>query len=205
MNKSIPLLAAAVLMGSASAKADDETDFRLEHRQHRLKATAAQNDEPNFFTVTGEGLFIYGINNLNRQQVGYGAGGKLNLHIGLESFEAGESRLSIGLELSEMFAANLTGGVYDGFVNNINADVSFSMLGPEIGWSSYAGTGLTLVDTIDPWLNHDTAAYANMHAGARLLFCTYGSLELEVGAVFNGEDSGLYAGAGLGVALPDIY
>lgn len=208
MNKLKGLIAAgaaALSLYSANAIADnDEHDFRLEHR---LQHPVAQGSEQNFFTLTGQGAFFYGINgiDLNHQLVGYGAGGKLNLHLGLDSFDAGESRLSLGLELSDMFVANVTGGVYDGFVNNLNADVSLSQLNSSLGWSAYVGTGLTMVDTIDPWLNHDTSAYANVHAGARVLFEKFGSLELEVGGVFNGQDSGFYTALGLGVALPDIY
>ncbi|MFH1065260.1 MAG: hypothetical protein V1734_02015 [Nanoarchaeota archaeon] len=206
MNKITGLAAAAALsLYSANAKADNDiSEFRLEHR---LSHPIAQDSEPDLFTLTGVGAVFAGINGieLNHQLVGYGAGGKLNLHIGLDSFDVSEGMLSLGIELSDMFVANITGGVYDGFVNNINADFSVSMLNPSVGWSAYVGAGLTLVDTIDPWLNHDTAAYANVHAGGRMLFEKFGSLELEVGGVFNGRDSGFYTALGLGVALPDIY
>ncbi|MEK6863986.1 MAG: hypothetical protein AABX27_01745 [Nanoarchaeota archaeon] len=205
--------AAALSLYSANAIAQEriETESRIEHRlEHPL--AQQQGAEPDFFTLTGEGAVFAGINGieLNHQLVGYGVGGKINLHIGLDSFELAEAnsnagRLYLGLELSDMFVANITGGVYDGFVNNINADFSVSMLNPSVGWSAYLGTGLTLVDTIDPWLNHDMGAYANVHAGGRLLFNKFGILELEAGLIANGEDNGFYTALGLGVALPDIF
>ncbi|MFA5887347.1 MAG: hypothetical protein WC852_01390 [Candidatus Nanoarchaeia archaeon] len=215
MNKLKGLIAAsaaALSLYSADAIAQEriETESRIEHRlEHPL--AQQQGGEPDFFTLTGEGAFFAGINGieLNHQLVGYGVGGKINLHIGLGSkipyfADSNDDRLSLGLELSDMFVANVTGGVYDGFVNNINADLSLSVLDPSVGGSAYLGTGLTLIDTIDPWLNHDMNAYANVHVGGRLLFSEFGSLELEAGLITDGEDNGFYTSLGFGVALPGI-
>ncbi|HII15637.1 MAG TPA: hypothetical protein HA362_04960 [Nanoarchaeota archaeon] len=220
MNKLTGFAAATAAVIGVSAfdanAATDMTDTRLDRRDRRLEhpITEQLDCEPELFTFEAVGAFFAGINNveLNRQPVGGGVGAKLNLHLGLASFpldrqepDAMANRLYLGLELSDMFVANLTGGVYDGFVEQINAGLSLSVLSPAVGGTVYIGTGIAFVQTLDPWLNEEMAAYANAHVGGRLLFEKFGSLELEVGGVFNGEDSGFYAEVGFGVALPDIY
>jgi hypothetical protein len=208
MNKLKGLIAAsaaAISLYSANAGAQERNDLRSEWRlEHPI---SNENMEPAQFSLTGTASLFSGINNieLNHDLFGYGVGGKLNLHIGLFTEPVTESQdMRFGLEVSDGFSAIITGGVYDGFVNNINLAFSGMAYAPNIAGGWFAGTGISFVDTIDPWLNHALAAYGNVHVGGRLIFENYGELEIEVGGMFNEEDSGMYALIGFGFAAPSI-
>ena len=203
----IAVSAAALSLYSADVLAQDRdrNDWRTERR---LGHPVLQEDaEPEQFSLTANAAFFSGIDGieLNHELFGYGVGGKLNLHIGLFTAPVTDlQNMRFGLEVSDSFSAIITGGLYDGFVDNINLAFSGLAYAPNIAGGWYAGTGLSFVDTIDPWGNHSSVAYGNLHAGGRLIFENYGELELEVGGMFNEADSGLYASIGFGFAAPGI-
>ncbi|MBU2639043.1 MAG: hypothetical protein KJ955_08780 [Nanoarchaeota archaeon] len=207
----IVAVAAAVGMYSSDAIAQErhESESRIEHR---LENPLPENTELTFVSLTPQAAIYLGVENveLNHALFGYAAGEKLNAHIGLGSLlldedDENSTELSLGLGLSTSFAAIVTGGVYDGFVAQQNLGFSAMFLGNDsVSGGFYAGTGVTFVSTLDPWKNQSMGVYGNLNAGARLIFCGYGALELETGGLFSAEDNGWYLGLGIGVALPEV-
>ncbi len=200
--------AAGLYSSDAGAQERHETDSRVERR---LENPLPESTELNFVTLTPQAGLYVGVEGieLNHELFGYAAGEKLNTHIGLGSFLLGEddensTELSLGLGVSTSFMAIITGGVYDGFVAQQNLGFSAMFLEDSVSGGFYAGAGVTFVSTLDHWKNEQFAAYGNMNAGGRLVFCGYGSLELELGGLFNSDDAGFYATLGLGVALPEV-
>lgn len=203
------LAAASVSLAAQTAIADNDTrtDIRLEREY-----THIDDGQPELISFTPSATLYGGIEGiqLNHQLIGYGVGGKLNLHIGAFSAELGDpeepsDNMFFGIDISDTFTAIITGGIYGGFVAQQNIGFSGNMLGPDIGGGFFAGTGVTFVKTYDPWLNEEFSVYGNVHAGGKLIFKEWGQLELEAGGLFNSEDSGWFISLGLGVNIPTDF
>lgn len=203
------LLTAASVCLAANANADNDIretreDMRLEHR-----CSYVEDGQPELVSLTPSATLygdIEGIE-LNHRLIGYGVGGKLNVHVGAFSAEIGDpeepaDNMFFGIDLSNTFTAIITGGIYDGFVVQNSIGLSGNMLGSDVGGGFFAGTGVTFVDTYDPWLNEEFSVYGNVHAGGKLIFKEWGQLELEAGGLFNSEDSGWYTSLAFGVNFP---
>lgn len=213
MNKLTGIVAAgAAALGlysaNASAQSHDVDDFRIEHRIEN-SSSSVDDGQPELVSFTPSATLYGGVEGieLNHQLIGYGAGGKLNIHIGAFSAELGNpedasDNMFFGVDISDSFTAIITGGIYDGFVCQQDIGLSGNMLGPDVGGGFFAGAGVTFVGTYDPWLNLDFSVYGNVHAGGRLIFKEWGQLELEAGGLFNSGDSGWYTSLAFGVNFP---
>ncbi|MDD4878322.1 MAG: hypothetical protein PHO02_04780 [Candidatus Nanoarchaeia archaeon] len=209
--KTLTALLAAASVSLAAQTANADNDIRESRIESRLENphTYTDDGQPELFSLTPSATLYGGINGieLNHQQIGYGVGGKLNLHIGAFSAELGDAEddsdnMFFGIDVSDSFTAIITGGIYDGFVAQQTIGLSGNVLNSEVGGGFFAGAGISFVGTYDPWLNLDFAAYGNVHAGGRLIFKEWGQLELEAGALFNEDDSGWYTSLAFGVNFP---
>ncbi|MDI6738555.1 MAG: hypothetical protein QME12_08670 [Nanoarchaeota archaeon] len=201
--------AAALSLYSADAIAQGrENDTRSEARLER-RYMLTDDGQPELLSFTPSATLYGGIEGieLNHDLIGYGVGGKLNLHIGVFSAELGDpeepsDNMFFGIDISDTFTAIITGGLHDGFVAQHTIGFSGNMLGPDVGGGFFAGAGVAFVKTYDPWLNEEFNVYGNAHAGGKLIFKEWGQLELEAGGLFNSEDAGWYASLAFGVNFP---